>query len=975
MSEKPKLSEMVRKATVILKGKVVATESQWTDDQRGRHIYTNVTIRIDEKIKGNYKDNVFSLEVVGGTVGEITEHTSETPSFRENEEAILFLTGAPLRLVSGMWGKIKIYDGKVYWDNRQIKVESFVKALAKSAKDPNVSVFPEAIEEMPPLVALAVPSITNISPNKASAGTNTQVTITGTNFGSSQGSSKVEFFFADGEPKIQAPIVSWSSTQIVCKVPIDTIGGYPASAGSGPVTVTTSGGTSNGYNFKVTFGYGNVRWPGTGPTISYRINENTSDCTGEGAAVQSAASSWNNTGAQFTFQYSGSHTRTSASYNGSNEIMWGTASGAIAITYYWTSGINILECDIVFNDPEVTWSTSSVPGPSQMDVQTTAVHELGHWLNLRDLYGDLGDNEYDTAKTMYGYGYYGESKRNLHSDDTAGIRYIYGSQTGSLCVTISPQGAIDAGAQWRRTGTVTWYNSGQTESSIPVGQHTVEFKDISGWTKPANVPVTISSGLTTYASGIYNTQQTGSLCVTISPQGAIDAGAQWRRTGTATWRNSGQTESSIPAGQYTVEFKDISGWTKPADQAVTINNGQTTNASGTYNRYYGGGNGTAENPYLIYTAEDMNTIGAHPVDWNKHFKLTADVNLASYTETHFNRIGDSDTNVFTGVFDGNGHTISNFTYTSATVDYVGIFGSLGNGCNVKNLFVTGVNVTGRTYTGGLVGSNRGTITDCHITLGDVNGTDLVGGLVGYNGDTGVITNCNVTGNITGITETAGLAGENNGSIAVCYAAGTVSGTYISGGLAGYNADAGSIVNSYAAGSVNGDSFIGGLVGGNSGTIIDSYAAGSVVGRICTGGLAGDKWSGGAVVTASFWDVNISGQSSSAGGEGKTTSEMKTKSIFTGAGWDFVEESDNGTNDIWRMCVDGVSYPLLQREFIEGDFVCPDGVNLQDYAHLAGHWSESNCGSLNDCRHADIDKSGTVDWKDLDRFVENWLAGE
>ena len=76
--------------------------------------------------------------------------------------------------------------------------------------------------------------------------------------------------------------------------------------------------------------------------------------------------------------------------------------------------------------------------------------------------------------------------------------------------------------------------------------------------------------------------QTGSLSVTINPQGAIDAGAQWRRTGTSTWRNSGYTESGIPIGQYTVEFSSISGWNTPANQIVQINNGQTTYASGTY---------------------------------------------------------------------------------------------------------------------------------------------------------------------------------------------------------------------------------------------------------------------------------------------------------------------------------------------------------------------------------------------------------
>ncbi len=74
----------------------------------------------------------------------------------------------------------------------------------------------------------------------------------------------------------------------------------------------------------------------------------------------------------------------------------------------------------------------------------------------------------------------------------------------------------------------------------------------------------------------------GSLQVTIRPQGAIDAGAQWRRVGTATWFNSGQTESGIAIDSYTVEFKSVDGWNTPVNQVITINNNQTTIADGTY---------------------------------------------------------------------------------------------------------------------------------------------------------------------------------------------------------------------------------------------------------------------------------------------------------------------------------------------------------------------------------------------------------
>ena len=130
-------------------------------------------------------------------------------------------------------------------------------------------------------------------------------------------------------------------------------------------------------------------------------------------------------------------------------------------------------------------------------------------------------------------------------------------------------------------GTTTWRDSGTTETGIPVGTHTVEFSDVTGWTKPGNQTVTINNAQTASATGTY-VQQLGSLQVTVAPQGAINGGARWRRVGTTTWRDSGTTESGIAVGQHTVEFSDVTGWTKPVNQAVTINNAQTTSTTGTY---------------------------------------------------------------------------------------------------------------------------------------------------------------------------------------------------------------------------------------------------------------------------------------------------------------------------------------------------------------------------------------------------------
>jgi hypothetical protein len=204
------------------------------------------------------------------------------------------------------------------------------------------------------------------------------------------------------------------------------IHGYSASASSGPIAILLEDGArSNEVPFRVTFGFDGSRREGD--QVWYWINENAQDCEAEGLAVQSAADTWNKTGASIRLLYAGPHQATSSSYNGRNEIMWGSTDKGIGVAWTWEASGVVLETDTVFSN-KYHWSTADQPSPSSMDVETVALHEFGHWMGLRDLYGDLGDGEYDTAKVMYGFGYYGKVKRQLHPDDVAGIHFVYPPQ-------------------------------------------------------------------------------------------------------------------------------------------------------------------------------------------------------------------------------------------------------------------------------------------------------------------------------------------------------------------------------------------------------------------------------------------------------------------------------------------------------------------------------------------------------------------
>lgn len=387
---------------------------------------------------------------------------------------------------------------------------------------------------------------------------------------------------------------------------------------------------------------------------------------------------------------------------------------------------------------------------------------------------------------------------------------------------------------------------------------------------------------------------------------------------------------------------------------------------------YGGGSGTSVAPYLIYTPEQMNQIGVNSNDWNKQFKLMADIDLSEYAGEDFNLIGYwrtwEDAKPFMGVFDGNGHTISNLEYSSGDKNYVGLFAYASG--RIINLGLISPDIAaGGNYVGSLVGClDDGSVTGCYAKDASVSGGRYVGGLVGISA--GSMAECYSSGSVSGIGHVAGLVGLLDlGGLGRCYSTASVSGDDNIGGLVGMIAHQDATVTyCYATGSVTGYSYVGGLVGQvEQGIVYKCYSAGGVWGHVYVGGLAGHKRVLGDI-QRSFWDIQSSGQATSAGGTGKTTAEMQTRDTFTStsAGWDFVIT--------WDVC-DGTNYPVLQWQIPIGDLRCPDGVNMIDFARFAQRWLDGFCNAANYyCDRIDLDKSGRVDCDDLGLIADNWLAG-
>jgi hypothetical protein len=152
--------------------------------------------------------------------------------------------------------------------------------------------------------------------------------------------------------------------------------------------------------------------------------------------------------------------------------------------------------------------------------------------------------------------------------------------TGTLQVTIDPQEAAVAGAQWSVDAGATWLDSGSI-LTLDTGDYTVEFSAIADWDAPAAQAATVSADALTTATGHF-TRHTGALTVTLGPQGAVDAGARWRRVETSSWLTGGATETEIPTGDTAVEFLAIANWVAPVAAPVTVGHDTTATLQAGY---------------------------------------------------------------------------------------------------------------------------------------------------------------------------------------------------------------------------------------------------------------------------------------------------------------------------------------------------------------------------------------------------------
>ena len=170
--------------------------------------------------------------------------------------------------------------------------------------------------------------------------------------------------------------------------------------------------------------------------------------------------------------------------------------------------------------------------------------------------------------------------------------------------------------------------------------------------------------------------------------------------------------------------------------------------------------------------------------------LAADITLPAVPadQSNWTPIGTNYNNAYTGIFDGNGKTITGLTFNQSETSNVGLIGYLGSGGKVQNLTLENVNLNGDWDVGGVVGyNNNGTVTACTAS-GSINGKEYVGGIVGNN-YLGTVTACyNTSSTVNGSYLIGGVVGQNNkGIVTACYnASGSIYGEVTVGGVVGNN---------------------------------------------------------------------------------------------------------------------------------------------------------------------------------------------
>ncbi|WP_170172751.1 T9SS type A sorting domain-containing protein [Hymenobacter rigui] len=419
MLEPVPLAQRVAQATLIVEARVESTHSQDT----GPHILTFNELEVFKVFKGTMPAGVLSVVTAGGTVGLRREEVSNEPGFSLGEQGIFMLQPNPVqsanyRLTAGPQGLIRYNLATVTAADPFRRYASITQEVypaleqvvgrAYTAIHPNSTLETRLSQSARPG---ATAGITGFSPATVTAGTGTVLTISGSGFGASQGTSTVGFANANnGGSSSVTPLavdyLSWSDSEIRVRVPAASTGNA-GPAGTGKVEVTVGGSATLSTDvLTVNYALSNVLYQDAayqvamvgnngagGYTLTY--NENFAANTAAKASFERALTTWRNgVGANRIIAPTTTAINSNVANDNVNVVSFDDATelsaGVLGVTYSYYSGCIsggtvswiLTGTDYIF-DGERNWQFGpAAPTGGQFDFESVVLHEQGHGIQL-----------------------------------------------------------------------------------------------------------------------------------------------------------------------------------------------------------------------------------------------------------------------------------------------------------------------------------------------------------------------------------------------------------------------------------------------------------------------------------------------------------------------------------------------------------------------------------------------------------------
>ncbi len=432
------LNQQIQESSLIIEGKVLSKESFW--DTTSRNIYTINTIEVYKVFKGD-KAEFINVITLGGTVGLTAQISSHSLQLDSNNIGVFMLESSNKLSQQNKGGlkKYEAYSGIQGFYKYNLLEETAInpfkkkKAITSKFYDEIMGYTKKMYTEIEPVnitnlfkskssksSSLLVPSGITFTPTTSTAGTRDVLTINGTDFGGTQGT----VFFSNADDggatfvaALDSQVLTWTDTQITVEI--------PTAAGTGPIVVEDSSSDSATSASSLTITYAQLNPVSGGNAYqTQHINDNGSggytwemftdffndtEQPGARADFEAAIETWR-CETDVNWIVSGSATTVDVigvadlvapfdgelDADGTNVVRFDNGSeleaGVLGRCTSWYSGcltggtpdINwfVSELDIVFDDG-VSWHFGTgLPGFTQFDFRSVALHELGHGFQL-----------------------------------------------------------------------------------------------------------------------------------------------------------------------------------------------------------------------------------------------------------------------------------------------------------------------------------------------------------------------------------------------------------------------------------------------------------------------------------------------------------------------------------------------------------------------------------------------------------------